>query len=102
MRRSAFHLLLLLVITLATLTVPGVQPLFAQQSPEVPATSEQPLAPDFVPGQLIIRFQPTLTPDEIQAFYQEYGLTEMDDLDLGRGTTVEVGLCAGGCQPDID
>ena len=81
MRRSAFHLLLLLVITLATLTVPGVQPLFAQQSPEVPATSEQPLAPDFVPGQLIIRFQPTLTPDEIQAFYQEYGLTEMDDLD---------------------
>jgi hypothetical protein len=37
--------------------------------------------PAFVPGQLIIRFQPELTPEEIQAFYQEYGLTEMDDLD---------------------
>ncbi len=81
MRRPAFHLLLLVFVALATLIVPGVQPLLAQQPQETPASSEQPLAPAFVPGQLIIRFQPTLTPDEIQAFYQEYSLTEMDDLD---------------------
>lgn len=81
MRRPAFHLLLLVVVTLATLFVPGLQPLFAQQPQDQEAPSEQTLVPAFVPGQLIIRFQPGLTPEEIQAFYEEYGLTEMDDLD---------------------
>src|SRR5262249_40396011 len=47
--------------------------------PTTPA--EQPIKADFVPGQLIIKFQPSLTPDEIQAFYKEYGLTEIDNLD---------------------
>src|SRR3954467_11920830 len=105
MRRPAFHLLLLVVVALVTLSVPGVQPLFAQQPQTTPAPTseppaptaqptaptaptaqptepaEQPLTPDFVPGQLIIKFQPSLTPEEIQAFYTEYGLTEIDDLD---------------------
>ena len=34
-----------------------------------------------MPGQLILRFQPGLTPEEITAFYQEYGLSEMEDLN---------------------
>jgi subtilase family serine protease/subtilisin family serine protease len=79
MRRPAFHLLLLILVTLAALMLPGVQPLFAQQPSDPPL--DQPLAPAFVPGQLIIRFQPDLTDEEIQQFYKEYGLTEMDDLD---------------------
>ena len=79
MRRLAFHLLLLVFVTLAMLLLPGVQPLFAQQPSDPPL--DQPLSPAFVPGQLIIRFQPALTEEEIQEFYQEYGLTEMDDLD---------------------
>lgn len=98
MRRPAFHLLLLVVVTLATFTLPGVQTIFAQQATATPtsaptsvptaapttaptAPAEQPLLPAFVPGQLIIRFQPSLSAEEIKAFYQEYGLTEMDDLD---------------------
>jgi subtilase family serine protease/subtilisin family serine protease len=54
-------------------------------SPVVPVMAQQgldqPIVPTYVPGQLIIRFQPGVTPDEIAAFFQEYGLTEMDDLD---------------------
>ncbi len=42
---------------------------------------DQPLVPAYVPGQLIIRFQEGLGAEEIDAFYQEYGLTEMDDLN---------------------
>ena len=39
-----------------------------------------PVVPSFVPGQLIIRFAPDVTAEQIDAFYKEYGLTEMDDL----------------------
>src|SRR5215203_7555803 len=85
MRRLAFHSLLLVVVTLASLSVPGLQPLFAQQPQETPAPSEQTLTPASVPGELIIRFKPSVTPEEIDAFYQEYGLTEMDDLDPAPG-----------------
>jgi len=38
------------------------------------------LQPAFVPGQLIIRFQPGVTEEAIQDFYTEYNLTEEDDL----------------------
>ena len=43
------------------------------------ATEEEP-QPTFVPDELLIRFQPDLPPEEIQAFYQEYGLTFQEDL----------------------
>ncbi len=79
MKRPAFHLMLLVFVVLATLIGPGMQPIFAQEPPTSPL--DQTLVPAFVPGQLIIRFQPELTPEEIQEFYKEYGLTEMDDLD---------------------
>ncbi len=54
---------------------PSIAPVMAQ------AALDQVVAPTYVPGQLIIRFQPGTTQEEIDAFYQEYGLTEMDDLD---------------------
>src|SRR5690242_6734064 len=113
MRRPSFHLLLLVIVTLATIAVPGVRPLFAQATPAptetstaapspsstaeasttptgtaptttpLPTTTQAPtatapsatptvqptatpteeLSADFVPGQLIIRFQPNLTAD---------------------------------------
>lgn len=66
---------LALVAVLTPLIGPGVAPLWAQPP------LDPPLVPTYVPGQLIIRFQPEVTPEEIDAFFQEYGLTEMDDLD---------------------
>mgnify|MGYP005848726795 CR=1 FL=1 len=75
MRRAAFHLLLLCSLVLTGLLAPAASPLVAQTTPD-PG-----VAPAFVPGQLIIRFQPDATPEQIDAFYKEYGLSEMDDLN---------------------
>jgi uncharacterized repeat protein (TIGR01451 family) len=51
----------------------------AQTAEEEPA---EPLAGDFIPGQLIIRFKPGVTPEEISDFYAEHGLAEKENLDL--------------------
>ncbi|MEX1018249.1 MAG: S8 family serine peptidase, partial [Litorilinea sp.] len=65
----------------------GTVPAFAQTEPTAPQTV--PTAPQtvptetpaHVPGQLIISFHATVTPEEVEAFYAEYGMVEMDDLD---------------------
>lgn len=75
MKRSALFLLPALLIVLVAL-------LWAAPTAHAQVqVLDQPLVPAFVPGQLIIRFQDGLSPEEIAAFYKEYGLTEMDDLN---------------------
>ncbi len=74
-RRTAVACLLVgAVILLSTMTGAAVSPVLAQDGQDVP------VVPSFVPGQLIIRFAPGVTAEQIDAFYKEYGLTEMDDL----------------------
>ncbi|MCC6167020.1 MAG: S8 family serine peptidase [Caldilineaceae bacterium] len=74
MKRPAFFLLPAILVLLACLPALGAPTARAQEL-------DQPLVPAYVPGQLIIRFQDGLSPEEIDAFYKEYGLTEMDDLN---------------------
>ena len=46
-----------------------------------PVTAANDITPSFVPGQLIIRFHPGVTQEQIDALYKEYGLSQMDNLD---------------------
>jgi subtilisin family serine protease len=45
--------------------------------------------PAFVPGQLIVRFQPGVTREQISDFYAQYGLAEKDNLDRDPTDTDE-------------
>src|SRR5262245_11732165 len=40
-----------------------------------------------VPGQLLVRFEPGVTPAEVADFYADHGLTELKDLDFDRTDT---------------
>src|SRR5262245_1610737 len=40
-----------------------------------------------VPGQLLVRFEPGVTPAEVADFYADYALTEQKDLDFDRADT---------------
>ena len=74
-RRSRSLTVLALIIALCLQVLPTAS--LAQEQP--PAQDEE-ILPAFVPGQLIIAFQPWVTEDEIAEFYQEYNLTHMDDV----------------------
>ena len=74
MKRSRTILFLVLVLALCLQALPAA--VFAQQG-----EAQEEVAPAFVPGQIIISFQPGLGEEEIAAFYQEYNLTQMDNLD---------------------
>ena len=65
MKRSRTTLFLVLVLALCLQALPAA--VFAQQG-----EAQEQVAPAFVPGQLIISFQPGLSEEEIAAFYQEY------------------------------
>ena len=54
-----------------------------QLLPAATVAQQEEVTADFVPGQLIIAFQPWVTTEEIDEFYQEYNLTQMEDLDPG-------------------
>ncbi|GIV78085.1 MAG: hypothetical protein KatS3mg050_2479 [Litorilinea sp.] len=61
----------------------------------LPVTRSQAPGPDYVPGELIIRFQPGVTQAEAEAFYQEHGLVQKDNLDEDRtDDAVELRLAA--------
>ncbi|MFN2202119.1 MAG: CARDB domain-containing protein [Caldilineaceae bacterium] len=79
-RRSA-TLLLLLVAALYWLQATPVSSLAQEQQEPAQQQQEQEIYPAFAPGQLIVAFQPWVTQDEIDEFYQEYDVTVMEDLD---------------------
>ena len=57
-------------------------------SPVVVETDEMP--PLYVPGEVIVRFNPGVQRDNIEGFYQEYGVEEIEDLGRrGRGNDRE-------------
>ncbi|HRJ44991.1 MAG TPA: hypothetical protein PL105_24045, partial [Caldilineaceae bacterium] len=45
------------------------------------STAQSDERPAFVPGQVIVRFQPGVTREQISDFYAQYGLAEKGNLD---------------------
>ena len=61
-------------------------------SPVMVEADEEPLdeKPLYVPGEIIVRFNPGVQRDNIEGFYQEYGVEEIEDLGRrGRGNDRE-------------
>ena len=97
MKRSRTTLFLVLVLALCLQALPAA--VFAQQG-----EAQEQVAPAFVPGQLIISFQPGLSEEEIAAFYQEYNLTQMDDLDpvaAEEGRTLALAFVPADVTPSL-
>ena len=69
MKRPAILVLALITILLG----------FFVGSARMTAQSEE--RPAFVPGQVIVRFQPGVTREQISDFYAQYGLSEKGNLD---------------------
>ena len=82
--------LFLFVLLSVSVALAGIPPAYAQTPPAEPTPlptpvpeepEEETLAGDYVPGQLLIRFKPGVTREQISDFYAEYGLAERDNLD---------------------
>lgn len=88
--------ILLVLLALCIQATTGQPPALAQEDEPAPERSSEAqaeddessddeadgeLQPASVPGELIIRFQPGTTDEEIAAFYQEYNLREEEDLN---------------------
>jgi uncharacterized repeat protein (TIGR01451 family) len=53
------------------------------------STAQSDERPAFVPGQVIVRFQPGVTREQISDFYAQYGLSEKENLDSDPTDTDE-------------
>lgn len=84
--------LFLFVLLSVSVALAGIPPAYAQTAPAEPTPSPTPLPAepaepeeeivgDYVPGQLLIRFKPGVSREQISDFYAEYGLSERDNLD---------------------
>ena len=64
-------------------------------------TAQSDERPAFVPGQVIVRFQPGVTREQISDFYAQYGLAEKGNLDRDPTDTDE-GMRLAAAPVDID
>ena len=83
----------------ATMRRPGITLIFAallvlctQLIPTASVAQDEEQTPSYVPSQLIIGFQAWVTQEEIDNFYEQYGIVEMDDLNRDPDSDREVKL----------
>lgn len=88
--------LALFVVSLAVLLTVG----FYLSTLQLTAQEEEP-QPNFVPGQVIVRFKEDVTREQISDFYAEYGLSEKDNLDPDP-SDADQGMRLAAAPVDVD
>ncbi|MCZ7574505.1 MAG: S8 family serine peptidase [Ardenticatenaceae bacterium] len=81
LRKPVFPATLLVLLVLG-LSFLGGTPVVGSQVAVSAAAANHESGPLFVPGQLIVRFRPGVTEQQITALYRAQSLSQLDDLDI--------------------
>lgn len=99
MMRSGICFLFALLLALGAPPWQASPVLYAQGAQDEENEPAEPLQGDYVPGQLIIRFKPGVTREQISDFYADYGLAEKEV--LFRVDSDEAGMRLASTPTDI-